>query len=61
MMEKATPVEMREALEIVRHYVRAGILFIPVPVLGPEDCVELQKGVLRRLDTIEKAVEEARP
>jgi hypothetical protein len=48
-MERASPVEMRKALEAVQVLKQAGILFVPIPVLDKEDQIELVKNVQRRL------------
>lgn len=37
MIEKASPVEMRKALEIVDQYRKAGIMFVPIPVLSKDE------------------------
>lgn len=48
-MDKASPVEMRKALEAVHTLKQAGILFVPMPVLDKFDQIELIKNVQRRL------------
>lgn len=50
-MEKATPVQMRKALEVVEQFKSAGILFMPIPILNDAD--ELYADLMRRLDVIE--------
>lgn len=51
-MEKASPVEMRKALEVVEELKRNMVLFVPVPVLSDEDKHQLYEDVQRRLDVI---------
>lgn len=51
-MKKASPVEMRKALEIVESFKVAGILFVPLPVTSGEDYEALKGEVVYRLDKI---------
>lgn len=36
-MKRASPVDLRRAIELANTYVKAGILFVPIPVYGIED------------------------
>lgn len=36
-MKRANPVDLRRAIEVANAYVKAGILFVPIPVSGIED------------------------
>lgn len=36
-MKRANPVDLRRAIEVANAYVKAGILFVPIPVYGIED------------------------
>ena len=56
-MEKANPVEMRKALEVVQGLKAGGILFVPIPVIGEKDKDELLGELDRRLDMILQQVE----
>jgi len=52
-MNKATPIEMRKALQVVDALKKAGVLFVPVPILDSND-KDLLLGILeKRLDIIE--------
>lgn len=51
-MEKATPVQMRESLEIVELFKKAGIRFIPMPVLNETDLKNLSYHLNKRLETM---------
>ena len=37
MIQKANPVDLRKAIEVANIYVKAGILFVPMPVLNKND------------------------
>jgi len=53
-MNKASPANMRKALVVVDEFRKAGILFIPMPVLNNKDKDDLAKEACCRLDIIEK-------
>ncbi len=55
-MERAAPLEMRKALEVVQAFKEAGLRFVPVPVLDDNDYDKLSSDVLRRLEEIEGKV-----
>ena len=57
MVEKANPVEMRKALEVVQGLKAGGILFVPIPVIGEKDKDELLGELDRRLGMILQQVE----
>jgi len=59
MIEKASPVLMRKALEVVEELKRNMILFAPMPVLNEKDKHDLYKEVERRLDLYEAECEKA--
>lgn len=56
-MEKANPVEMRKALEVVQGLKAGGILFVPIPVTGEKDKAELLNELDRRLDLLMRQAE----
>ena len=56
-MEKANPVEMRKALEVVQGLKAGGILFVPIPVIGEKDKDELLDELYRRIDLLMQQVE----
>lgn len=57
MIEKASPVEMRKALEAVEYLKQAGLLFVPVPVLGEENHEQIKALALKQMDRIVEIVE----
>lgn len=52
-MQKALPVELRKALEVVESLKKAGILFVPMPVLNTEDHGRLISDLRDRLELME--------
>lgn len=53
-MNRASPVDLRAALEIANALMKAGIDFVPIPVLSDEDKAILARDVQIRLEQIEK-------
>ena len=53
-MNRAHPTDLRKALEIANALMKAGIDFVPVPVLSDEDKAILVRDVQMRLEQIEK-------
>jgi protein tyrosine phosphatase (PTP) superfamily phosphohydrolase (DUF442 family) len=49
-MNRATPVEMRKALEVVELFKRAGVLFVAMPVRNAAEHAETVAEMQRRLD-----------
>lgn len=47
---RATPVNMRKALEVTRLYAESGVLFVPMPVLSDSDHAELIAQAGERLE-----------
>lgn len=56
-MEKATPVEMRKCLVAVEAFKKAGIKFVPMPVLDDDDQDALADQMKERLEKIERMCE----
>ena len=57
-MERATPQQMRAALEIVDNFRKYGIHFVPVPVLNDDDATALAALSYQRLSDLEKQCED---
>ena len=53
-MKRASPVDLRKAKYLVEEFVRAGIDFVPIPVIDQDDKNELAMDLQRRLEKIEK-------
>ena len=56
-MNRASPVDLRIALEMAHGLAKAGVVFVPVPVLSNEDKAILVRDAYMRLDQIEKETE----
>lgn len=57
-MKRASPVDLRKAKYLVDDFVRAGIDFVPIPVIDQDDKNELAMDLQRRLERIEKEASE---
>lgn len=53
-MNRASPVDLRKAIEAAQAFIKAGILFVPMPVLDEKDQAALQGQMLARLDKMEE-------
>lgn len=53
-MKRADPADLRKAKYLVDEFVRAGIDFVPIPVVDQDDKNELAMDLQRRLEQIEK-------
>jgi hypothetical protein len=51
-MNRASPSELRKSLEAAQAMVKAGILFVPMPVLNEMDHAELTSKMLGRMETM---------
>lgn len=51
-MNRASPVDLRKAIEAAHTYVKAGLLFVPMPVLNEQDHAGLVAQADSRLETI---------
>lgn len=61
-MMRASPAELRKAIEAANVMVKSGILFVPMPALHPEDLATLQAQAMIRLDRlVENAEKEEQP
>lgn len=60
-MNRANPVDLRKALDVADTLVKAGLLFVCVPVLGEDDRQRLAELTRTRLELIAKAVEDGKP
>lgn len=58
MMEKCTPAQMRESLELVEALKNAGIRFVPVPVMSDDEHLLYLKLLYARLENIECGIKE---
>lgn len=55
-MNRASPIDLRKALEMVSAFTKAGILFVPMPVLNEVDHANL---VAQTTDRLEQIAQEA--
>lgn len=53
-MNRASPVDLRRALEMAHGLAKAGVDFVTIPVLSDEDKAILVRDAYMRLDQIEK-------
>jgi 3-hydroxyisobutyrate dehydrogenase-like beta-hydroxyacid dehydrogenase len=56
-MNRASPIDTRRALEAANAYAKAGIPFVPVPVLNFKQKAEAGVLATQRLEQIEKELE----
>ena len=56
-MNRASPVDLRRALEMAHSLAKAGVVFVPVPVLSNEDKAILVRDAYMRITQIEKETE----
>jgi len=54
-MKRASPADLRKALELAHELVAAGVLFVPMPVTGKTDHADLVEQAAQRLEKMEKA------
>lgn len=55
-MNKANPIETRRSLEAANAYAKAGIPFVPVPVVNARQKSETWAMATQRLEQIEKEI-----
>lgn len=58
-LTKASPVELRQCLEIANQLARSGIRFVPIPITADAELHLFGEILSRKLDELEKLVEEA--
>ncbi len=54
-MNRAHPADLRDAMMMAQSFVKAGILFVPIPVMNAEDAQRLGLMAGERLDKLEKS------
>lgn len=60
-MNRASPVDLRRAAEMAQRFVKAGILFVPMPVLGQADHDALVAQSAERLDRMARLADQVTP
>ncbi|WP_110947071.1 DUF1382 family protein [Pseudomonas bohemica] len=58
-MNRANPSDLRDALMMAQSFIKAGILFVPMPVLSAEDAQHLGAMANERLDQLEREADES--
>lgn len=53
-MQRATPIQTRQSLQIVEELKKAGMRFVPIPVLDDEDFEKLTTELKKKLEKIEQ-------
>lgn len=56
-IERASPVETRKSLDMCEAMVRAGVMFVPVPVFDQSELNDLMVKTLKRLEDMAQAAE----
>ena len=51
-MKRATPAQLRQAIELANKMVKLGILFVCVPVVDEADCLNLASQAAERLERL---------
>lgn len=57
-MNRASPSDLRKAMESANVFLKAGVMFVAMPVLNEADLQQLREESLRRLDALADAAEE---
>lgn len=55
MIARATPVQLRKALEIANLFAKTGIRFVPIPVADDSEYNQRMREAIAKLDQIEAA------
>ncbi|HEY0287053.1 MAG TPA: DUF1382 family protein [Pseudomonas sp.] len=58
-MNRANPSDLRDASMMAQSFIKAGILFVPMPVLSAEDAQHLGAMANKRLDQLEREADES--
>lgn len=57
-MKQASPAQLRKAMVAAQTYVKAGILFVPVPVLDDADHAQLVAQAAQKLEQLIEACDD---
>lgn len=57
MIERASPAELRKALEVARQLAQAGILFVPLPVIDEMDKPLFEKMMHNQMARFDELIE----
>ena len=60
-MDRAPPVDLRRELSAAQELARAGILFVPIPVLNEDDHAALRGEAIKRMEQIIETTENQEP
>jgi len=60
-MKRANPADLRRAADVAHTYVKAGILFVPMPALGRADHDALVVQSAERLERMAELAEQVSP
>lgn len=56
-MERASPADLRTAIEAANALMCAGIMFVPMPIISAADAEELKAKAYARLEAMEREAE----
>lgn len=59
-MNRASPVELRKAIQTAEAFAKAGILFVPIPVMDEKDHADLKLKLHARMDKMMADAEEVK-
>jgi hypothetical protein len=59
MIKRASPVQLRKALELANLFVKMGVNFVPVPVASDEEQHALAEQALANLEKMEREADNA--
>ena len=55
MIERASPVQLRKALEMANLFVKAGMRFVPMPVTSDDEYDEMMRAAIAKIGEMEQA------